>query len=149
MKLLVYSLFLILFVITLSLWVAPTKVAISAVQQDVFGAKVQDKVNTWRKENGKQTYQTSPKLCEIATERVGDIQQDWSHNGFTGRIKDTNYLLLGENLAKNFDDPELMLKAWLDSEGHRKNLTEDFTDTCVVCKFNEKGSSYCVQLFAK
>jgi uncharacterized protein YkwD len=107
-------------------------------------------VNQWRESQNKQTYITSPVLCGFATQRVKEIQSDWSHDGFkelskTGEVyKFQNFSQTGENILRDFSEENGGLESWLNSPTHRANLDSDFTHSCIRCENN-----YCVQLFGK
>lgn len=65
-------------------------------------------VNEYRATRGLTKLDRDPTLCIIAKERVTEIRDDWSHNGFEKRIEDNslydeycpNCLGVGENLVK-------------------------------------------------
>lgn len=54
----------------------------------------------------------------------------------------------GENLAMGQSSPQQVMNAWMDSEGHKKNiLNEGFNQIGVAC-FESNGVLYWVQLFS-
>lgn len=66
------------------------------------------------------------------------------------RVKDTGYRYraIAENIAFNQQKPAEVVKDWLNSEGHRKNLLHpDYTEIGVAIAKNEKGERYWVQVF--
>lgn len=101
-------------------------------------------VNTWRSESNFTAYKKSDILCGYATRRVKEIQVNWSHDGFENMPRIDSFQILGENLSKDFYTSNKTLNSWLNSPSHKKNLTENFTYTCIRCENN-----HCVQIFAK
>ena len=74
------------------------------------------------------------------------------YNSFSDLIKEANieYLAVGENIARNWKTPDDVMKAWLNSSGHRANiLNKKFTQIGVGKAINSKGDVYWVQLFIK
>lgn len=74
------------------------------------------------------------------------------YNSFSDLIKEANieYLAVGENIARNWKTPDDVMKAWLNSSGHRANiLNKKFTQIGVGKAINSKGDIYWVQLFIK
>jgi uncharacterized protein YkwD len=63
-----------------------------------------------------------------------------------------SYYFAGENVGKGTDNVTLptLMKAWMDSEGHRKNiLSTDFTEIGIGIASAADGQLYFTQLFAK
>lgn len=74
------------------------------------------------------------------------------YNSFSDLVKEANieYLAVGENIARNWKTPDNVMKAWLNSSGHRANiLNKKFTQIGVGKAINSKGDIYWVQLFIK
>ena len=63
------------------------------------------------------------------------------------------FLYAGENLAVNFVDSEDVVRAWMNSEGHRANILNDkFSEIGIAMAsglYNGRESIYVVQLFAR
>jgi uncharacterized protein YkwD len=57
---------------------------------------------------------------------------------------------VGENIAWNQKTPKEVMKAWMESEGHRENiLLPQYTEIGVATAKNAKGERYWVQVFGK
>jgi uncharacterized protein YkwD len=57
---------------------------------------------------------------------------------------------VGENIAWNQKAPKDVLKAWMESEGHRENiLNAEYTEIGVAVAKNKDGEPYWVQVFGK
>jgi uncharacterized protein YkwD len=55
----------------------------------------------------------------------------------------------GENLGAGFLDPDPLVAAWMDSDGHRANLLGDFTDVGVGVALTADGVPYWALLVAR
>lgn len=64
-----------------------------------------------------------------------------------------NYAAAGENLAVNFTDSEDVVRAWMNSEGHRKNiLNQKYTETGIgiaTGEYQGMATTFIVQLFGR
>jgi uncharacterized protein YkwD len=77
-----------------------------------------------------------------------------SHDDFVARseniIKALGAKKVGENVAYNYNTPQAVLKAWLESEGHKKNIVGDYTHFGIAIKQDpENGRKYYTNIFAK
>ncbi|SEN19886.1 uncharacterized protein, YkwD family [Mesobacillus persicus] len=105
---------------------------ISQVAQQVI-----DLTNEQRKQNGLPALQADPQLSGVAQKKSVDMRQNgyFSHTSPTYgspfdmmRDSGVSYKTAGENIAQGQQTPEAVVKAWMDSPGHRKNiLSPDFT----------------------
>jgi uncharacterized protein YkwD len=60
----------------------------------------------------------------------------------------TSALSVGENVAYGYQNPENVLKGWLNSESHRKNIEgKYYTHIGISAKKNNIGSYYITQIF--
>lgn len=105
-------------------------------------------INLWRVSAGLRPYHWNDGLCKYAAIRTEEIKTDWSHDKFWNykqlAWEDLHYIVLGENLARDFTDEVTALHAWLNSPTHRNNLEYSYTDSCVVT-----SGGYAVQMFAQ
>ncbi|WP_050182099.1 CAP domain-containing protein [Domibacillus robiginosus] len=102
-----------------------------------FEKKVFELVNQERAKAGLKALQLDTKLSEVARAKSADMKNKgyFSHQSPTyGSPFDMmkqfgiTYKTAGENIAKGQKTPEEVMKAWMNSDGHRKNiLSADFT----------------------
>lgn len=95
-------------------------------------------VNPVRKDQGFLDLKINEKLTQAAQLKAEDMikRNYFSHTGPEGETPWTwldqagyNYAIAGENLAMDVNDPKVLVKAWLDSPAHAKNiLNSHFTD---------------------
>lgn len=106
-----------------------------------------EKVNNWREANGYPRYIKDERACKIAETRIGEVKLNWSHEDFKG-YRWTNICpngcLLGENLARDFPNEIIMIRWWIESPLHRRNLEESFEGSCVKC-----SGTICVHIFVR
>ncbi|WP_225228568.1 CAP domain-containing protein [Bacillus sp. PS06] len=102
-----------------------------------FEQQVIDLTNAERRKNGLSNLQADTQLSGVAREKSNDMQKNnyFSHTSPTygspfDMMRDFNvtYKTAGENIAQGQQTPEQVVQAWMNSEGHRKNiLSKDFT----------------------
>lgn len=101
-------------------------------------------VNNWRTSSGRLTYTESQILCDIADNRVKQVQDVFNHKQFLEDLKKSNYpYIVSENLSEGYRTPEDTLSAWLNSPPHRWALEQNYKFSCVRCE-----NDYCVQIFS-
>lgn len=97
-------------------------------------------VNEFRVKEGLPEYSIGDRACTIASERVKDIQTEFSHRLFFSRV--INGEDVGENLSNGFYNETEIVHAWIYSKKHRINLLELYPKSCIKCENNR-----CVQIF--
>ena len=119
-------------------------------------SKVVQLTNVERRKNGLPDLQMDTALSKVAHEKANDMQSKhyFSHTSPTygspfDMMRDfgITYRSAGENIAQGQTTPEEVVQAWMNSEGHRKNiLSADFTHIGVG--YTQQGS-YWSQMFIK
>ncbi len=129
---------------------APTQTTgISQIEQQVI-----DLTNTERRKNGLPDLKADTQLSSVAQKKSEDMQQNnyFSHTSPTygspfDMMRDfgVTYQSAGENIAKGQQTPQEVVQAWMNSEGHRKNiLSNNFTHIGVG--YEETGKNW-TQMF--
>lgn len=103
-----------------------------------------------------------PQLTQAAEAKLKDMYAFgyWDHYSPSKRTPWTfvldagySYQVAGENLARDFHDPEALVKAWLNSPAHRANLlSNQYQDMGIAISEGEldgKPTVVIVQLFGK
>lgn len=98
--------------------------------------------NVTRKELGLQPLFFSSELTKLAKLKMIDMQTNhyFEHYSPTGKslknfLNDVNYnyIYAGENLAKNYNNNNKLVQAWLDSPTHRRNMLHpDFEEVGIA-----------------
>ncbi|WP_312027202.1 CAP domain-containing protein [Cytobacillus firmus] len=119
-----------------------------------FESKVIELTNAERQKNGLNALKSDNPLSNVAQAKSNDMQQKnyFSHTSPTygspfDMMRDfgVNYSSAGENIAMGQQTPEQVVQAWMDSEGHRKNILNG-TFTHIGVGYTENGS-YWTQMF--
>jgi uncharacterized YkwD family protein len=128
---------------------APSTAAVSAYEQ-----KVAELTNQERTKNGLKPLALDTELSKVAREKSRDMQSKnyFSHTSPTyGSPFDMmkkfgiTYRSAGENIAMGQPTPEAVVKAWMNSDGHRKNiLSPNFTHIGVG---HVASGNYWTQMF--
>ncbi|MCI8509424.1 MAG: CAP domain-containing protein [Lachnospiraceae bacterium] len=110
--------------------------------------QVLKQVNKERSKAGVGSLTMDKELLDAAMMRAAECTVDFSHtrpNGtdcFTASGK-----MYGENIALGYGTPEAVMKGWMNSEGHKKNiLNKEYNSIGIGC-FVINGSKYWVQCF--
>ena len=119
-------------------------------------SKVIELTNAERRKNGLPDLQANTSLSGVAREKSNDMQakQYFSHTSPTygspfDMMRDfgISYRSAGENIAQGQPSPEDVVQAWMNSEGHRRNiLSGDFTHIGVG---HTQQGNYWTQMFIK
>ena len=77
-----------------------------------------------------------------------------NHNDFTSRSENIMSVLgakkVGENVAYNYKTSEAVLRAWLDSPGHKENIEGDYTHFGLSVTIDaQTGKKYYTNIFIK
>lgn len=142
---------------------APTEEATPAPEQkatpsgteiSAFESRVIDLTNEQRRKNGLQNLQPDTALSNVAQEKSNDMKAKnyFSHTSPTygspfDMIRDfgVTYQSAGENIAMGQQSAEEVVNAWMNSEGHRKNiLSPNFTHIGVG---HTSSGNYWTQMF--
>lgn len=135
---------------------APTKQAESKESMSAFVSSVIDLTNAERKKQGLSALQAYPELSNVADVKAKDMHDKgyFSHTSPTygspfDMMRDfgITYQSAGENIAQGQRTPEEVVKAWMNSEGHRANILSD-KYTHIGVGFEEPGYEW-VQMFVK
>ena len=134
---------------------------------DISTGDIVSLTNEERAKHGRSTLKLNSKLSLAAEAKARDMfaKDYWAHNSPDGLepwdfIDDTGYRYFsaGENLAKDFNHSNSVVRAWMDSSSHRENLLngnfseigvavvdgelDGFETTLVVQMFGKPQASY-------
>lgn len=121
-----------------------------------FADEVVRLVNAERKGNGRKELVVDPRLVQAANIRAREVSTLFEHvrpdgsNSFTVVEElGIKYFAVGENIAYNHKTPEAVMKAWMNSPGHKRNILDKDYNTIGVGVYTVNGSKYVAQIFAK
>lgn len=129
----------------------------TTTDEHAFIKEVVDLVNAERAKEGLAPLTIDLKVQAAAMVRAKECEQRFSHtrpNGtsFATALKEqgVSYRSSGENIAWGQRSPEEVIKAWMNSSGHRANIMNpNFTTIGVGYYENANGTDYWCQLFTR
>lgn len=129
----------------------------TTTDEHAFIKEVVDLVNAERTKEGLAPLTIDVKVQAAAMVRAKECEQKFSHtrpNGtsFATALKEqgVSYRSSGENIAWGQRSPEEVMKAWMNSSGHRANIMNpNFTTIGVGYYENANGTDYWCQLFTR
>lgn len=111
-------------------------------------------INAERAKYGLSALTVDNNAVNAAHVRAKEIVRSFSHTRPDGSTCFTaakeagvSYRTAGENIAYGYQTPEQVVRGWMNSEGHRKNiLTSSYTRTGIGC-YKSGGTYYWTQFF--
>ena len=80
-------------------------------------------------------------------------QGELSHTNFNVRAamisQETNAIKVAENIAKDYNSPELALQGWLGSADHKSTIEGDYSHSALSIVNDSSGNPYYTQIFYK
>mgnify|MGYP003309729232 CR=1 FL=1 len=126
-----------------------------SIENASFVKEVIRLVNIERNKSGLNSLTEDAMLNKACSTRATEIVRAFSHTRPDGRdcftaLSDIGYSYrsAGENIAYGQSSPSSVVNAWMNSEGHRKNiLNSNYSKIGVGCH-NNGGTLYWAQFFA-
>ncbi|NLF80581.1 MAG: transporter, partial [Clostridia bacterium] len=116
---------------------------------DAYAAEVIRLVNIERANAGLDKLTADQSLCEAAKIRASEIRSNFSHTRPDGSSCFTalsevsaSYTSAGENIAIGQGSPEEVVKAWMNSPGHRANILDSSFGRIGVASLANNGGNY-------
>ncbi len=108
------------------LLVATLAPAVQAAPDADYAERVFAAINAYRQSQGIEPLRISPALTALAAEHSATMarQHRPSHDGFASRVERTSGSLCVENVAHNFQQPEMVISGWRRVSTHHRNLLE-------------------------
>lgn len=120
-----------------------------------YADRIAELVNSERAAYGLNPVKVSPKLSEAANTRARELKQSFSHTRPNGTSCFTaiselgiTYRAAAENIAYGQKSPESVMKAWMNSSGHRANILNASMEYIGVGAVYNNGVYYWSQFFA-
>ena len=132
-----------------------TRASVSGTKKSVEN-EILSLVNRERAANGLSALTLDTNLCAAAQAKAEDMSEKgyFSHTSPTYgspfdmmRSFGISYKTAGENIAKGQKTPSAVMSAWMNSEGHRKNILSGGFSKLGVGYVNSGGTTYWVQMF--
>lgn len=110
--------------------------------------------NVERSRHGLSKFKTTDALCSAANVRAGELYTKFSHTRPSGSkwttalsAKGIKYSSAAENIASGYSTPCAVVKAWMESDGHRANILNSKYSYLGVGCYGPNGKYYWDQLF--
>ena len=159
-SLVIYLLFLVALTLIFNI-ISVVKPGILGFASNIQQQDVITLTNQQRADSNLATLTENPLLTQAAVEKANNMFSEnyWAHIAPSGKspwdfIKSSgyNYTAAGENLARDFDQSESMVNAWMASSSHRENLLNpsysEIGVGVVNGVLNGRETTLVVQLFA-
>lgn len=106
--------------------------------------------NVERSRHGLSKLKTTDALCSASGVRAKELYNKFSHTRPNGNkwttalsAKGVKYRSAAENIARGYTSPCSVVKAWMDSDGHRDNiLSSKYSYLGVGLHYTESGKKY-------
>nr|WP_302642335.1 CAP domain-containing protein [uncultured Agathobaculum sp.] len=127
----------------------------AGIQSSSAASEVVRLTNSARSQNGYAALVEDGALSEAAAVRAREIARSFSHTrpsgaSFSSALSESgvSYLRAGENIASGQKSASEVVKAWMNSPGHRANILNSSYSRIGSASVNIDGTLYWVQLFA-
>lgn len=134
----------------------PINVLITAYTYNDSEVEVMQLINSYREHMGLNALIRVNHISFKAAEHCNYmiINKVVSHDNFAARSENVIRVLgaykVGENVAYNYKTSAAVMKAWLESGEHKKNIEGDYTHFGIAVKMDaENGRKYYTNIFAK
>lgn len=134
---------------------ADLQTMIPVIEYSAIELEILDLVNDYRAANG---FVQLDNLDAISWQAEGHNQHmiekgEVCHDEFADRysalVNTVKAKAVSENVAFGYRSAEAVVKAWIKSEGHRKNLEGDFTHFGISVEEDAVGKLYFTNIFVK
>ena len=123
--------------------------------EQALARQVHYSVNEYRKSLNLAPLTLNAEISQQARQHSQNMAQnkvEFSHSGFDRRIEtlSISYRSAAENVGYNqgYRDPvKQAVEGWIESEGHRQNLTGNYSLTGIGVVKNRQGEYYFTQIF--
>lgn len=112
-------------------------------------------VNDYRKSKGLTVLKKVDGITFLAADHNDYMieNKNVSHDNFSYRyttlVNTIGAKSVSENIAYGYRTSEAVIKAWINSEGHRNNLEGNFTHFGISVSQDEDGKNYFTNIFAR
>lgn len=128
---------------------------VAPVNYSAIEIEIMDLVNDYRVSKGLNELEFRDEISwEAEDHNFYMIQkEEVSHEGFATRYsaltKSVGAKTVSENVAYGYSTAEAVVKAWIASEGHRKNMEGDLTHFGISVKEDANGKRYFTNIFVR
>lgn len=114
-------------------------------------------INQYRQQNRLPPLQMNDHMVREARQHSADMAKHnipFGHDRFMSRVKRLHQQIKGsgagaENVAYNYKDAHDVVKNWLKSPGHKRNIDGHYNLTGIGIAYDNNGKLYYTQMFLK
>ena len=119
------------------------------VKPESFEQKLLDLHNNERTKKGRDAFFLDSTLCEYARNHASWMSEKNTLKHSNIKVLMKQYYTVGENIAFNQKTEQEVIKAWMNSSGHRANImNRSFAKIGFGKSYNKKGQPYWCTVFA-
>lgn len=117
--------------------------------------EILEEINTYRKSQGLKDLEPLPEISLEAEDHNLYMLEEGkvSHNNFGERynalVNSIGAHAVSENVAFGYRSADAVIKAWINSDGHRKNIESHSTHFGVSVLQDEDGKNYFTNIFVR
>jgi uncharacterized protein YkwD len=127
-----------------------TAINTSSIEQSIF-----KQINQYRASKGLSQLTRNPQIdnqARIHSQNMASGKVPFGHQDFNTRVKSAGIAYSGaaENVAYNqgYRDPAIQaVQGWLKSQGHKRNIEGNYSQTGIGVATNSKGEVYFTEIF--
>ncbi len=118
-------------------------------------SEILSEVNKYRLEKGLSELEEIGEISIEAEDHnyymvdVGKVSHDNFGKRYEALVNGIGARAVSENVAFGYRTADAVVKAWLNSEGHRENIEKDFTHFGISVVQNEEGRNYFTNIFVR
>jgi uncharacterized protein YkwD len=129
----------------------PSAEPITPEELDELRTRIVESHNVFRTDAKLKTLTVNRKLTAAAQAHAEDMaaRRKMSHIGRNGsrsaervKARGYRYFRTGENVAAGYFTVDRVMKGWMDSPGHKRNILGSFSEIGVGCAVGEDGKRY-------
>lgn len=134
-----------------------TLLATPLSSEDALSQKILFHINAYRKSRGLKPLVMNKAISKEAARHSANMASgrlSFGHQDFMKRIKRLYRKIPeanggAENIAFNYKDPEDLVRRWVKSPGHRKNIEGSYSLTGIGIAYDKKDRPYYTELFLR
>ncbi len=117
--------------------------------------EIMDRINNYRAEKGLSELDFIDEISWQAEDhnfymiRKGEVCHDNFASRYSNLVDAVNAKAVSENVAFGYNSAEAVVKAWINSDGHRENIEGELTHFGISVKEDASGKLYFTNIFVR
>lgn len=130
---------------------------LAQINDNVIQEEILVHINQYRQQHGLSKLRMHPQMVKEAKQHSRNMANHkitFGHQGFMGRIKRLRAHIThagagAENVAYNYKDAKTVVREWLKSPGHKRNIDGQYDLTGIGIARDKQGKIYFTELFLR